>query len=92
MSVKKFGKLAQYKMYMKLMKEDNVLDKNDENPDELVNQEDNIENNDVHSKEEEIVNKPEPGVFSTDNPDIQKIHDKLMHEYKPSQLIYDNKE
>jgi hypothetical protein len=88
--IKKFGKLAHYKMYMKLMKEDNVLDKPEDDATDIVDP-DEDSSNDLHSIEEPEVNKAEPGVFKSDNEDLLKIHSKLMTQFVPSQLIYDNK-
>jgi len=87
--IKKFGKLARYKMYMKLMKENELVDRSDDSDNELVPSSDEL--NDVHKVEEPEVNRNEPGVFSSDNADLMTIHTKLMDQYVPSQLIYDNK-
>lgn len=78
--VKKFGKLAQYKLYMKMLKEDAIVDGQD---DKTLDE--------IHNIEEPEVNKGEPGLFTSDNEDIMAIHNKLMHQFVPSQLIYDNK-
>ena len=88
--IKKFGKLAQYKMYMKLMKENELVDKLDDLiDDELATTSDEL--NDVHTAEEPEVNRAEPGMFNSDNTDLMIIHAKLIDQYVPSQLIYDTK-
>lgn len=89
--MKKFGKLNRYKLYMKLMKED-VVDCIATAPDDIIPSEPSDSSNDVHHSEEDVVNKPEPGVCNLDNQDLIAIHTKLMLQYKPAELIFDNKE
>jgi hypothetical protein len=80
---KRYNKYEKYKLYTKLLKENN---------DGLFNNNEKItsDKNDLHENPKTYV-KDEPGVFKSPNSRLTDLYDRLMQKYKPQQLILNNK-
>ena len=81
--MKKFNKFIKYNMYMHLLDEDVLINKNNEKA-----LSDNNDNSVSAKNNKEDEKEKDAGFFHSDNVDIQKIHNKLISNFKASEIIY----
>lgn len=91
-SIKDFSKLDQYKLFTKIVKENDIFNNLDiEDIDTSILSGNNIEDdNDIQKSVEDEPYKS--GILNFDNPDVKRIYTSLILKFKPSETINDSKE
>lgn len=89
-SIKDFNKLDQYKLFTKIVKENDIFDKMEYDDTSILQKDDNVDDNDIQKSSDEEPHMS--GVLNFENPDIKKVYTSLILNFKPSEIIIDSEE
>jgi len=87
-SIKDFNMLDKYKLFTKIVRENDIFDKMEVDDTSILQQDDNKCNNcDIQKTSNEEPYRS--GILNFENPEIKKVYTSLILNFKPSEIIID---